>query len=140
MGQACQVDFYLLGSPSLDADQLACKLAMMAWERGHRVSIVTGDEARTERLDTLMWTCPEGRFLPHEAGAGSRAPVELLAEPPGEQGDVVINLTQNALPTPLPWNRLLEIVPHREEDRNASRDKFRHYRAGGLDPKAHEIN
>ena len=31
------------------------------------------------------------------------------------------------------WNRLLEIVPHRPAEREASREKFRHYRAGGLD-------
>lgn len=140
MGERCQVDFYLLGSPALDAERLACKLALMAWERGHRVAIVAGDEERAGALDELMWTCPEGRFLPHGQGSDPATPVSVLTEPPGAEGDVVINLTSDALPPPLPWNRLLEIVPHREADRQASRDKFRHYRAEGFDPRAHDIN
>ncbi len=140
MGERCQVDFYLLGSPALDAGRLACKLAMMAWERGHRVSIVSRDRSHLAELDEMMWASPEGRFLPHEPGPGTAAPVELLTEPPGEEGDVVINLTERPLPPPLPWNRLLEIVPHRPADREASREKFRHYRAGGLEPRAHDIN
>jgi DNA polymerase-3 subunit chi len=140
MGSRCQVDFYLLGSPGLEPERLACKLALMAWERGHRVAVVGADDAQIESLDRLMWTVPEGRFLPHERGSAHPAPVRLLTAPPDDDGDVVINLTSAPMPGDLPWRRLLEIVPHRESDRVASRDKFRAYRARGLEPKAHDIN
>ena len=53
---------------------------------------------------------------------------------------VVINLTETALSALTGWNRLLEIVPHDPEKRAASRDKFRAYRAQGLDPRKHDIN
>lgn len=140
MGELCQVDFYLLGSPELAPERLACKLAVMAWERGHQVSIVTGSEAATAALDELLWDCPEGRFVPHERNEQTPAPVQVLDRAPPGSADVVINLTGTALDTPLHFKRLLEIVPHRKSDRDASREKFRHYRAAGLDPQAHEIN
>ncbi len=140
MSERCQVDFYLLGSPALEAERLACRLALMAWERGHRISIVSRDEAQSRHLDQLMWQTPEGRFLPHEPGDQHPAPVRLLLSAPDADADVVINLTDAPMPLPLAWNRLLEIVPHRPADREASRVKFRHYRDGGLDPKAHDIN
>lgn len=140
MSEHCQVDFYLLGSPALEAERLACRLALMAWERGHRITIVSRDEAQSKHLDQLMWKSPEGRFLPHEPGDQHPAPVRLLCAAPEGEADVVINLTDTPMPLPLAWNRLLEIVPHRTAEREASREKFRHYRAGGLDPRAHDIN
>ncbi|KAA9130790.1 DNA polymerase III subunit chi [Marinihelvus fidelis] len=135
----CKVDFYLLGSPRLDPDQLACKLAMMAWERGHRVDVVA-EAAHAERLDALMWSSPEGRFLPHApAAAGDVAPVRLGTEPPAD-ADLVINLTQRALDISPAWRRLLEIVPHDPAEREASREKFKTYRGQGLAPDMHEMN
>lgn len=141
MSEACQVDFYLLASAALDPQRLACKLALMAWERGHTIDIVTTDGAEAEALDRLMWACPEGRFLPHErAGQGARAPIRIHCESAPESGDVVINLTPQALARPQAFRRLLEIVPHRPAEREASRDKFRAYRDRGLAPATHPIS
>lgn len=140
MNETCQVDFYQLAGAQRAPEQLACKLALMAWERGHQVAIVGRDAHQVEDLDRLLWELPGGRFLPHEKGNGHPAPVSLCLDPPGADGDVVINLTDNALQPPSPWSRLLEIVPFRDEDRRAAREKFRAYRALGLDPKAHQIN
>ena len=140
MSDACQVDFYLLGAPEQDADRLACRLALMAWERGHEIEIVTGSEAEALRLDELMWSSPDGRFLPHDVAPDGAAPVRILAQPPEAAADVVINLTPAPLPRPEQCRRLLEIVPHRPADREASRDKFRAYRALGLHPETHSID
>lgn len=142
MGDRCQVDFYLLGSPSLSAGHLACRLALMAWERGHSICIVTGDEKSAKALDELLWAYPEGRFLPHELSepGASPSPVTISASLPADASDVVINLTDKALEGDLNFQRLLEIVPHREPERKASRQKFRTYRSLGLDPCKHDIN
>jgi DNA polymerase-3 subunit chi len=140
MSANCQVDFYLLGSPALEAERLACKLALMAWERGHRVSVVGRDDQQLETLDRLMWMTPEGRFLPHERGDTHAAPIRLVPRPPGDGGDVVINLTDSPLSPTAGWSRVLEIVPHDTKERATSREKFRAYRAQGLDPRKHDIN
>lgn len=140
MSAPCQVDFYQLTDPARAPEQLACKLALMAWERGHRVAILGRDSAQVDDLDRLLWQSPEGRFLPHERGEDHPAPVSLLLTVPESAGDVGINLTDQPLPQPLPFRRLLEIVPFRDEEREAARKKFRAYRAQGLDLKTHKIN
>lgn len=141
MAENCQIDFYLLGPDAPGADYLACRLALMAWERGHSIDIVTGSETETHTLDNLLWRYPPGRFLPHATEADREpAPIRIRHAAPEGSADVVINLTKAALREPNRFRRLLEIVPHREAERSASRDKFRAYRALGLEPGTHEIS
>jgi DNA polymerase-3 subunit chi len=139
----CQIDFYVLKSPGLDVRRLACKLALMAWERGHHISVLAETEAEAADLNELMWATPAERFLPHEiqASAGTRqAPVSIGLMAGLNEADVVINLGQQPVPEPGRYSRLLEIVPPQGPGLEASRDKFRYYRDQGITPKMHEIN
>ena len=142
MSSNCQVDFYVLANPRESAEHLACKLAMMAWEQGHHVAILTADDSDAASLDEIMWDFPPGRFLPHSHGkAGSETPVSInsySAEIPADR-DVVINLADAAVPDPGRFRRLLEIVPGAQQKRLASRQKFRDYRDLGLNPASHTI-
>lgn len=142
MDASCQVDFYVLASASQSADRLACRLAMMAWEQGHRVSVRTESTAEASALDELMWDYPPGRFLPHGTNADDETdPVTISASQqdiPADR-DVVINLAASAIPDPLRFKRLLEIVPPDAAQRDASRRKFRQYREQGLEPAHHTI-
>ncbi|NND43748.1 MAG: DNA polymerase III subunit chi [Xanthomonadales bacterium] len=142
MSGDCQVDFYVLKSAELDARQLACRLALMAWERGHRIAVAAADADQAESLDELMWASPAGRFLPHENALGDTpagAPVRITLLSGLEQADVVINLALEPVPDPDRFDRLLEIVPHAGPGLKASRDKFRYYRDRGLAPGSHDI-
>ena len=142
MASGCQVDFYVLSGENPSPEQLACRLALMAWEQGHRVSVRTESEREAAQLDELMWEFPPGRFLPHDAAdSNSSAPVLIGQQEtviPSDR-DVVINLAGTVVPEPGRFRRLLEIVPPRSRDREASRVKFRHYRNEGLEPAHHEI-
>lgn len=142
MSKTCQVDFYVLAQPGQSAEKLACRLAMKAWQQGHRVLIQTQDENQAGALDELMWDNPPGRFLPHETGAASdRAPVSIQAKPPvdGDGRDLLINLAVDPVAEPQRFRRLLEIVPADTELRAASRLKFKTYRDLGLEPASHTI-
>lgn len=138
----CQVDFYVLAESAPSAERLACRLSLMAWEQGHRVSVLAPDEKAATALDELMWEFPPARFLPHECGEpGSAAPISIVtsADQVGADRDVVVNLGGQAVPDPGRFHRLLEIVPAEPRMREASRDKFRHYRKLGLQPTKHDI-
>jgi DNA polymerase-3 subunit chi len=142
MADGCQVDFYVLASAALSAQQLACRLAMMAWEQGHRIAVLTGNESEANELDQVMWDFPAGRFLPHGIGEeGSSSPVRIDREESdiAADRDVVINLSDTPLRNPVRFARLLEIVPGDPGHRAASRQKFRAYRDLGLDPAHHTI-
>jgi DNA polymerase-3 subunit chi len=142
MATACQVDFYVLARPTQSAEQLACRLAMMAWEQGHRIVVCTTDDAAARRLDELMWDEPPGRFLPHATGTDDgAAPVHIQ---PGNAGiaahrDLVINLCPEAVPESGRFARLCEIVPADPAQRSASRVKFKIYRDSGLSPEHHRM-
>jgi DNA polymerase-3 subunit chi len=139
----CQVDFYLLGESSPEADYVACRLALMTWERKQKVHVITATKEASEQLDKLMWQYPEGRFLPHAITGdkdSARAPVHIGTLSSLNPTDVVINLCTNAVPDPERFSRILEIVPFAENERQASREKFRTYRNLGITPRTNEIN
>ncbi len=141
--ESCQVDFYLLGESSPGVEKAACRLALMAWERNQKVFIITATESSCKQLDELMWQYPDGRFLPH-AGAdepdSGKAPVNIGTLSSLNPTDVVINLCPEAVPQAERFSRVLEIVSHAENERQASRVKYKTYRNLGLKPRTHEIN
>ena len=139
----CQVDFYLLGDASLNAGNLACRLAMMAWERKQQVSISVTSDAAIDQLDELMWQFPAERFLPHaraDAVDAVKAPVNIGTLSGLKPAEVVINLCPDAVPQPTRFKRILEIVPFANSEREASRAKYRTYSNLGLKPQLHEMN
>jgi DNA polymerase-3 subunit chi len=147
----CQVDFYVVEDERKSVEQLACKLAMMAWEQGMRSMVLLNDSAQAEQLDSLMWSVPHNRFLPHQlsdrqsssnTGSGAiPAPVTIgtAADLDHSPAEVIINLTTGMVPSPKRFRRLLELVPARDTERQASRVKFRAYRELGLQPKSHTM-
>jgi len=140
---SCQVDFYLLGEFAPGADKLACRLALMAWERKQKVFVITASEASGRQLDELMWQYPEGRFLPHTKVGNQdvgKAPVNIGLLSDLNPTDVVINLCPEAVPQPEKFTRVLEIVPFVKEERQSSRMKYTSYRNMGFEPRTHEIN
>lgn len=140
---ACQVDFYLLGEAAPGAGKLACRLALMAWERSQNVFVVTTSKSAGQELNELMWQYPRERFLPHaQTGQqdAAKAPVLIGVLSDLKPADVVINLCPEAVPQPEEYKRVLEIVPFEEEERQASRLKYKTYRNQGLKPRTHEIN
>ena len=143
MGSSCQVDFYVLQDDKKSVEQLACHLAMMAWEQGMRSLVVANSREQAAEMDQLMWSLPNGRFLPHQCGQfeGS-APVTIGTSQDLEsaQTEVIINLDTQAVTRPERFKRLLELVPARDADRKASRIKFKAYREIGLDPVSHNMN
>jgi DNA polymerase-3 subunit chi len=143
MSDACQVDFYVLQDASQSVEMLACRLALMAWEQGHRIFIMVETDTQMDSLDQLMWQNPQGRFLPHsKAGTGESAPVEIgtAKQIKDESRNVLINLTDQAVQAPDRFKRLLELVPATDTQRKFSRDKFRQYRDLGMQPASHPIN
>jgi len=143
VADACQVDFYVLEGGKLGPSELACRLAMMAWERGQRVTVIAADDRDAASLDDLMWSVPEKRFLPHEVtppAGTARAPVQICPMERLKASEVVINLSGHPVPEPQRFRRLLEIVPGEPAERQASRHKYRAYRQFGLQPATHTIN
>lgn len=115
----------------------------MAWERKQTVFIVTDTETAGKELDALMWQYPQGRFLPHaraEQPDAGKTGVNIGTLSSLKPADVVINLCPEAIPDPAAFSRILEIVPFADDERQASRVKYKTYRNLGITPRTQEIN
>ena len=115
----------------------------MAWEQKQKIYIVNTTETNAKQLANLMWEYPQGRFLPHVMAAeqdAGKAPVNIGTLSSLKPTDVVINLCPEAIPQPDRFSRVLEIVPFANDEREASRAKFKTYRNQGITPRTHEIN
>ncbi len=63
-----RIDFYILPDVDIDAKfRFACRLAHRAIADGGQAHVRTASAEATAILDALMWSYPEGRFLPHTA-------------------------------------------------------------------------
>lgn len=142
MAGDCQVDFYVLEDARTDPRDVACRLALMAWERGHRVAVLAPGPKAAAELDERMWSEPAGRFLPHaKAGApgATAAPVAILADGDSADADVAINLREAAPSNAKRFVRVLDFAPAEPAQRASSRERFRAYAAQGLKPSSHTL-
>jgi DNA polymerase III subunit chi len=132
------VDFYFNASDRL---QVACRLAAKAMAQGKRTLVYAPDAELAQRIDRLMWTWPATGFLPHCSPADALAaetPV-LIAEEPGPECDILINLSAECPPMFERYARVLEIVDADEEEKRLGRARYGWYRDRGYPLKAHDL-
>ena len=137
-----RVGFYVLEASSKTAFEVACRLAIKAWEQGQPVAIVAGSAADAAALDELMWTAPEGRFIPHnmaKLGKDNSGPIIIGSDnSENTRAEVTINLSDD--PIRHCGSRILEIVRGDPEKKNRSRKKYGHYKQLGYQLETHRLN
>lgn len=135
-----QIDFYT-GSP--DKLSTACQIAAKAVARGLRVWVLTPDEQITERLDRLMWCQPSTGFLPHcRPGDPLAAETPVLLDHSGSNplhDEVLVNLRADCPGIFSRFQRVAEIVGTGDEDVDAGRSRWRHYRERGYEINHHRL-
>lgn len=127
-----------------DRVDFACRLLRKAWRKGARV-LVTAPAPLLATLDRELWVRDERDFVPH-ARIGSTTPQTMrertpiwLSEGAAPAGapDILVNLG-----APLPedvqaFTRIIEIVSREPEDEAAGRQRWRAYKAQGLEVRHH---
>ncbi len=94
-----EVRFYHLTQSPLE--QTLPGLLQKSLERGWRVLVQGGDEARLRFLDTRLWTTPEDSFLPHRLeGQGGEQPIWLTTTADNQNNAGVLMLIDGARATP----------------------------------------
>lgn len=120
-----------------------CRLLRKACRQGARV-LVTAPEATLRELDRALWTFDEREFVPHVCMPGApdavaaRTPVWLAGgEAPAGAPGVVVNLGGPA-PTGFgALQRLIEVVADDPDEAARGRERWRTYKAAGLQIKHH---
>lgn len=135
-----RIDFYIL--PDVDSEskfRFACRLAHRAIADGGQAHVRTASAEATAELDALMWSYPEGRFLPHTTAPEDQALVHIgHEEPPPGPDELLINLGQDVPAFFDRFQRVCEVVPTPEVD--AGRARYSQYRRRGYPLHHHELD
>jgi DNA polymerase-3 subunit chi len=124
-----------------DSIGFACRLLRKAYRSGARV-LVTAPPAVLNRLDQQLWAFDERDFVPHVRVSGSatsvqaRTPIWLVASADVLAGSasprLVVNLGADAPPDAATLDRLIEVVGADPEETQRGRERWRAYKAAGL--------
>ncbi len=126
-----------------DRVSFACRLLRKASRQGARVLVTAPVEVLIE-LDRALWAFDERDFLPHvrmpgaKAAVAARTPVWLASSDsvPGAPR-VVLNLGAAAPADVAALDRLIEVVSSEPDNAELGRQRWRAYKAAGLDIKHH---
>ncbi|MFT6092263.1 MAG: DNA polymerase-3 subunit chi [Pseudohongiellaceae bacterium] len=139
------VHFYTLNSQryeSGDVLNVVCRLTEKAVSHQHEVYIYTSSSSQSQQLDDLLWQFRSPSFVPHGQMTGSDIHHEqvMLGDslPPKGFKGMLINLS-NAPVSAAQFSRVNEFVGPDEASLFAGRERYRHYKAQGVDIVTNKI-
>ena len=141
-----RADFYVLaGSDARARWKLACQEVEKAFLAEERVLVWFDHEAEVAEFDQLLWTFADRSFVPHEPlspdSDWEQTPVLLSASlQPVTAPQLIVNLATAVPPGLAAAGRVIEIIDADAARHLAGRERFKHYRALGLEPATHKLD
>lgn len=138
-----RADFYLIAKERFREEPLllVCELARKAYDANLWTLILARDAEQAEALDEMLWDMGDDAYIPHQIAGDEEdqlTPV-LIASPDIDTAmrALVINLRDDAVEGS--FERVLEVVPADDSAREPLRERWKQYKARGLDLKKHDM-
>ena len=138
-----RADFYLIAKPRFRDEplRLVAELARKAYDSGQWTLVLARDQSQAEAIDDQLWDMGDDVFIPHQIAGDEEddeCPV-LIATPEYDPPlrALVINLRDAAVPDG--FERVLEVVPADPAAREPLRERWKQYRARGIEPAKHDM-
>ena len=142
-----RADFYLIQKPRFREEPLllVCELARKAHEAGQPCIVLARDSAQAEQLDDLLWSFNPDAFIPHQIvdpdmdEDDDEEAAVLIATPEHDVAlrPLVINLRDAAVEGS--FERVLEVVPADDSARGPLRERWKQYKARGLEVNKYDM-
>lgn len=122
----------------------ACRLLRKAYQRGARV-VALVEEGDRGALDAALWTAVVGDFIPHSGPndpphVQARSPIHVASQASAHNGaTVLVNLRADMPAGYERFARVIEVVTGDERDRGLARERWKNYRAQGIEPQRHDL-
>lgn len=122
----------------------ACRLLRKAYQRGARV-VALVEEGDRGALDAALWTAVVGDFIPHSGPndpphVQARSPIHVASEASAHNGaTVLVNLRADMPAGYERFARVIEVVTGDERDRGLARERWKNYKAQGIEPQRHDL-
>ncbi len=138
-----RADFYLIAKERFREEPLllVCELARKAYDANLWTLILARDTEQAEALDEMLWDMGDDAYIPHQIAGDEEdqlTPV-LIASPDIDTAmrALVINLRDDAVEGS--FERVLEVVPADDSAREPLRERWKQYKARGLDVQKHDM-
>jgi DNA polymerase-3 subunit chi len=138
-----RADFYLIAKPRFREEplRLVCELAKKAYDANLWTLVLARDSEQAEALDELLWDMGDDAYIPHQVAGDEEdelTPV-LIATPDidAPMRALVINLRDAAVEGG--FERVLEVVPADDDAREPLRERWKQYKARGLQVLKHDM-
>jgi DNA polymerase-3 subunit chi len=138
-----RADFYLIAKERFREEPLllVCELARKAYDANLWTLILARDTEQAEALDEMLWDMGDDAYIPHQIAGDEEdqlTPV-LIASPDIDTAmrPLVINLRDDAVDGS--FERVLEVVPADDSAREPLRERWKQYKARGLDLKKFDM-
>jgi DNA polymerase-3 subunit chi len=134
-----RADFYLIAKERFREEPLllVCELARKAYDANLWTLVLARDAEQAEALDEMLWDMGDDAYIPHQiAGDEEDALTPVLIATPDVDAamrPLVINLRDGAVEGS--FERVLEVVPADDSAREPLRERWKQYKARGLDLK-----
>jgi DNA polymerase-3 subunit chi len=138
-----RADFYLIAKPRFREEplRLVCELARKAHDSGKPTLVLARDREQAEALDDLLWAFDDDAYVAHQiAGDEEDELTPVLIVPPDmdvPMRPLVINLRD--APVAGSFERVLEVVPADASAREPLRERWKAYKAQGLEVNKHDM-
>ena len=138
-----RADFYLIAKPRFREEplRLVCELAKKAFDADLWTLVLARDAEQAEALDDMLWDMGDDAYLPHQvAGDEEDESTPILIATPAIDAPMralVINLRDAAVEGN--FDRVLEVVPADESAREPLRERWKQYKARGLELKKFDM-
>jgi DNA polymerase-3 subunit chi len=137
-----RVGFYVVQDASLEAaNHVAAVLAEKAFQRGHRIFVLTQDLRHSEAVHAAFWSFRRDGFLPCTLGdSDAHSPIVIHHDlPTANHHDCLINLSLKTDSFASRFQRIVEIVTQQESHLNAMREAWRWYKHRGFRLEKHDV-
>ncbi len=127
-----------------DKRSYACRLLRKAYLKGARVLVLV-EEGERAALDAALWTTVVGEFVPHSGPADppqvqARSPIHIAGQPSAHHtASVLVNLRAELPPDYQRFARVIEVVTGADADRAQARERWKAYKAQGIEPQRHDL-
>lgn len=131
------VGFYLIQSQIRQLD-LACRICRKSIQTSQQPLLVKFDDINAlQQFDALLWQFDASSFVAHDVD-DLNSPICLSLTLPEQFDGDCLNLGQE-LVDPQRFLRVLEIIENTEAAKVAGRERFKAYRALGIEPVTHQV-
>ena len=138
-----RADFYLIARDRFKAEplRLVCELARKAYDANLWTLVLARDEEQADAIDAMLWDMGDEAYLPHQVAGDEEdelTPI-LIATPNIDAAlrPLVINLRDAAVEGS--FERVLEVIPAEDSAREPLRERWKQYKARGLEVNKHDM-